>query len=70
MVEKAAMKAWLHPKFPTIVFDRKDAAEVSENEAQELMSAANRAHPERTWALVKVPDGRNLFVVEGTPKNS
>ena len=69
MVHKLAMgKAWLGVRQLSMVLDRKAAAEMTENEARRVILEANRDYPERTWEAVKVTDGRNLFVVEGTPK--
>jgi len=69
------MKAWLFAEgharqssFPDmIVFDRKQAAEMIENNAHEVIRGAERDYPDYTWKMVKVPSG-NLFVVEGTKK--
>jgi hypothetical protein len=69
------MKAWLfagdqarQTSFPAmIVFDRKQASEIKECNAQEVMRGAERDYPAYTWEMVKVPS-RNLFVVEGTKK--
>jgi hypothetical protein len=64
-------KSWLgvqERKQRNMVFDRKDADEMTEDEARRVLLLANRNHPDRTWEIAKVTDGRNLFVVEGTPK--
>jgi hypothetical protein len=70
------MKAWLHAEDHArqiafqyqIVFDRQQAAEMTENNAHEVMRGAERDYPEYTWEIVKVSAGRNVFVVEGTQK--
>jgi hypothetical protein len=57
----AFMKAWLHAEdharqsaFPYhIVFSRQQAAEMTENNAHEVMRGAERDYPEYTWELVK-----------------
>ena len=71
----ACMKAWLfagdharQTSFPDmIVFDRKQASEMREYNAHEVMRGAERDYPDYTWEMVKVPS-RDLFVVEGTKK--
>ena len=50
-----------------IVFDRKQATEMLENNAHKVMRGAERDHPDYTWEMVKVPSS-NSFVVEGTKK--
>jgi hypothetical protein len=69
------MKAWLNAEdhgSPTaggfqLVFDRKAAAEMKENSAHEIMRAAERAYPDYSWEIVRIPSS-NFFVVEGTQK--
>ena len=70
------MKAWLFAEgharqssFPDmIVFERKLATGMIENNAHEAKRAAERDYPDYTWEMVKVPSS-NVFVVEGTKKN-
>ncbi len=73
---EVSMKAWLYPEGLAkksafgyeMVFDRRKAAELTENNAHEVMRAAERDYPKYSWASVKIQDGRNLYVVEGTKK--
>jgi hypothetical protein len=68
------MKAWLHAEghavvslFPfQIVFRQDQAATMNEHDAIEVMRGAESCYPDYTWVTVKVPDGRDLFIVEGT----
>jgi hypothetical protein len=70
------MKAWLHAEghavvslFPfQIVFRQEQAAPMTEHNAHEVMRGAESCYPEYTWAMVKVPDGGGMFIVEGTQK--
>jgi hypothetical protein len=41
---------------------------MTENNAHEVMRAAEDAYREYSWEMVKIPD-TNLFVVEGTKKS-
>jgi len=61
-------KNWLGLPQYTPVANRKDAYEMAEGEARAVVRSANRDYPKLTWEVVKVSDGRNLFIVEGTPK--
>jgi hypothetical protein len=47
----------------TIVYEQSKAVEMSENNAREVMKAAQKGYPEYTWEVI--PSG-NQFVVEGT----
>jgi hypothetical protein len=68
------MKAWLHAQDqakPLVfgyrqVFNRTEAAEMTENNAHEVMRGAEDSYPEYRWEMVKVSG--NLFIVEGTQK--
>jgi hypothetical protein len=72
----ACMKAWLSAEASAkpiafryqIVFIRDEAAEMTENNAHEVMRGAERDYAGYTWKMIKVADDRNLFVVEGTKK--
>jgi len=67
------MKAWLHAEDSAkqsafqfqIVSNRKQAAEMTENNAHEVMRGAEREYPEYAWEMIKIPGG-NVLVVEGT----
>jgi len=69
------MKAWMFAEdaatpvgFPIkIVYRREEAAELAENNAHEVMRAAETNFPDYNWEMVKVPN-RNAFVVEGNKK--
>jgi hypothetical protein len=41
---------------------------MTEHNAHEVMRGAESCYPEYTWAMVKVPDGGGMFIVEGTQK--
>jgi hypothetical protein len=72
--ELRRMKAWLYAQDRAgqslvpiqIVFNRNQAIEMTENNAHEMMRAAESTHPQYTWGMVGV--GCNLFIVEGTEK--
>jgi len=69
------MKAWLDVEDRgkriageyRIVFNQNDAAKMTENNAHELMRAAENAFPKYAWEMVKIPDSAQ-FIVEGTEK--
>jgi hypothetical protein len=72
------LKAWLHIEKPNwreprnprrfhIVFARQEAVEIRANEANEVMSRAEREYPDYAWERVKVSD-LNGYIVEGTKK--
>lgn len=69
------MKAWMFaedaatpPGFPIkMVYRREEAVELAENNAHEVMRAAEINFPAYRWAMVKLPNS-NAFVVEGDKK--
>jgi hypothetical protein len=69
------MKAWLYAKDRAqsimgeyqIVFDRNAAVEFTENNAHELMRAAENQFKEYRWEMVQLPQS-GRFIVEGTKR--
>ena len=68
------MKAWIDAEnkaeavtFPfQIVFNRHEAVELKENNAHELLRAAEGNYREYRWEMVKVREG--VYIVEGIQK--
>ena len=50
-----------------MVFNRVEAAEMTNGDAQQIMRAAEKGYPNYSWELIGI--GNNLFVVEGTEKS-
>ena len=69
------MKAWINAQIHAapirfgfkIVFNHAAAAEMTENNAQETLRAAEKEYRDYAWKLAPVP-GKDLFVVEGDLK--
>jgi hypothetical protein len=68
------MKAWIDAEnaaqaiaFPFhIVFNRSEAVELNENNAHEVLRAAEGSYRDYTWRVEKVREG--VYIVEGTQK--
>lgn len=68
------MKAWIDAEnaaqavaFPfQIVFNRNEAVEMRENNAHEVLRAAESSYRDYKWEMVRVREG--VYIVEGTKR--